>query len=129
MMPAFPINQESIEEELLRQPGRRLFAPIRNWRPGWEVAYLQGRTQRANEAIAAGNPFPRSLSIGATRVWAGGEVLTASNKNTFESDVMDDLRQGGMGGPSLKTPCGFSQAPFTTAARNALTAGLMALRL
>ena len=80
MMPAFPINQASIEEELLRQPGRRLFAPIRNWRPGWEVAYLQGRTQRANEAIAAGNPFPRSLSIGATRVWAGGEVLTASNK-------------------------------------------------
>ena len=90
-MPAFPINKESIEEELLRQPGRRVFAPLRNWKPGWTVAYLQGRTEKANAAIARGNPFPRSLSIGATRAWAGGEVLTASNKNTFESAVMDDL--------------------------------------
>ena len=90
-LPKFPINRDSIEEELLRQPGRRVFAPLRNWKPGWTVAYLQGRTEKANAAIAMGNPFPRSLSIGATRAWAGGEVLTASNKNTFESAVMDDL--------------------------------------
>ena len=90
-MPKFPINKDSIEEELLRQPGRRVFAPLRNWKPGWTVAYLQGRTEKANAAIAKGNLFPRSLSIGATRAWAGGEVLTASNKNTFESAVMDDL--------------------------------------
>ena len=86
-MPAFPFNRASIEEELLRQPGHRLAAPIRNWRPGWMVAYLQERTAKANAAIAAGNPFPRSLSIGSTRSWAGGEILTAANMNTFLSDV------------------------------------------
>ena len=90
MLPAFPFNQESIEEELLRQPGQRLAAPIRNWRPGWMVAYLQERTEKANAAIAAGNPFPRSLSIGSTRAWAGGEILTAANMNTFLSDPIDD---------------------------------------
>ena len=89
--PAFPSNYLEIEEELLNQPGRRLFSPLRNWLPGWTLEDLQDRTQRANAAIAAGNPFPRSLSIGATRAWAGGEVLTASNKNTFESAVMEDL--------------------------------------
>ena len=90
MLPAFPFNQFSIEEELLRQPGHRLAAPIRNWRPSWTVAYLQERTEKANAAIAAGNLFPRSLSIGGTRSWAGGEVLTAANMNTFLSDVLDD---------------------------------------
>ena len=91
-LPKFPINKDSIEEELLRQPGRRVFAPLRNWKPGWTVAYLQGRTEKANAAIAAGNPFPRSLSIGATRAWAGGEVLTASAIRTrLNRAVMDDL--------------------------------------
>ena len=118
-MPKFPINKESIEEELLRQPGRRVFAPLRNWKPGWTVAYLQGRTEKANAAIAAGNPFPRSLSIGATRAWAGGEVLTASNKNTFESAVMDDT--AGRNGPT-EFENAIQPASFTTAQRNALTA-------
>ena len=74
-MPTFPENRAALEEELLNQPGRRLFSPVRNWRPGWTLEDLQNRTERANAAIAAGNPFPRSLSIGATRAWAGGEVL------------------------------------------------------
>ena len=39
----------------------------------------------------AGKRLVRSLCIGATRVWADGEILTATNMNLYVSDVADDL--------------------------------------
>ena len=35
--------------------------------------------------------FPRALSIGGTRVWVTGEILTAANMNQYISQVMEDL--------------------------------------
>ena len=89
--PRFPGERAAIEAELLKQPGRRLFAPIRNWKYGWTLAQLQDRTRRANEKVAAGQSLVRALSIGATRVWTAGETLSASNMNLYVSDVADDL--------------------------------------
>ena len=120
-MPAFPDNRAELEAELLKQPGHRLSAPLRNWQPGWTLEYLQERTRLAQAAIAGGNPYPRSLSIGSTRAWAGGEVLTAANKNTFESAVMDDL--AGRNGP-VELEDVLQLFTRTTGERNALTAAL-----
>ena len=93
----FPSNREEVEAELLKQPGHRAHAPIRQWRPGWDMSVLENRTAKAQEALDAGVPFPTSLSIGATRVWSVGEILTAANKNTYERTVLDDL--AGRNGP------------------------------
>ena len=93
----FPSNREDVETELLKQPGHRAHAPIRQWRPGWEISVLEDRTARAQAAVDAGVPFPTSLSIGATRVWSVGEILTAANKNTYERTVLEDL--AGRNGP------------------------------
>ena len=93
----FPSNREEIEAELLKQPGHRAHAPIRQWRPGWGMSVLEDRTAKAQEALDAGVPFPTSLSIGATRVWSVGEILTAANKNTYERTVLEDL--AGRNGP------------------------------
>ena len=93
----FPSNREDVEAELLKQPGHRAHAPIRQWYPGWEISVLEDRTARAQAAVDAGVPFPVSLSIGATRVWSVGEILTAANKNTYERTVLEDL--AGRNGP------------------------------
>ena len=88
----WPVNKTSIEEELLRQPGHRYMAPLRRWRPWMTDSYLQARTARAYELLKE-NPdtLLRSLSIGATRVWVIGEILSAANMNLYISDVLDDL--------------------------------------
>lgn len=91
VMPTLPANRAAIEEELLRQPGRRHNAPVRHWRPGWTLDTLRARTAKANALIAAGEANPRALSIGATRVWVTGEILTASNENLYISTPIDDL--------------------------------------
>ena len=91
MTPRFPPDRADIEEELLKQPGRRLFAPVRNWEPGWTIDDLRERTRKANVLLAQGASLVRSLSIGSTRVWTDGEVLTATNMNLFGSDLADDL--------------------------------------
>ena len=93
----FPSNREDVETELLKQPGHRAHAPIRQWRPGWDMSVLEDRTAKAQESLDAGVPFPTSLSIGATRVWSVGEILTAANKNTYERTVLEDL--AGRNGP------------------------------
>ena len=59
----WPANKSEIEEELLRQPGHRLNAPIREWRPGWTLEYLQQRTAKALELVEAGVVNPRSVSV------------------------------------------------------------------
>lgn len=94
-----PENMDEIEEELLRQPGRRASTAFRNWEPHWDMDYLRHRTRRAQEQVNAGVPNPRGASIGATRLWSVGEVLTAGNKNTFERQVLRDLagREGPIG--------------------------------
>ena len=79
----FPINKAEIEEELLKQPGRRLFAPVRQWEPGWTLDYLRERTRRANVLIAQGVKLVRALSIGTTRVWMDGETLSGTNMNLY----------------------------------------------
>ena len=115
----FPTNRADIEAELLKQPGHRGFAPVRNWRPGWTIEYLEERTARANGLIAAGVNFVRALSIGTPRLWSVGEILTASNMNTYISDILDDLK--GTNGPIEYTDAIVIDS-LTTTARNALTA-------
>ena len=87
----FPPNRVAIERELLKQPGRRDHAPIREWKDGQSLAFLKSRTARALAKMIAGENPVTSLSIGATRNWAVSEVLTAGNMNTFRSDVLADL--------------------------------------
>lgn len=126
---AMPAEKDDIEAELLRQPGFRGHSPIRNWRPGQSLSVLRMRTRVAQRKIAEGVPFPRSLSIGATRTWAVAEILTASNMNTYISDVLDDLAgrngEAQIEGP-IKVNDGSGQylelPTLTTTQRNALTA-------
>ena len=114
----FPSNREEIEAELLKQPGHRAHAPIRQWRPGWGMSVLEDRTARAQAAVDAGVPFPVSLSIGATRIWSVGEILTAANKNTYERTVLEDL--AGRNGPvEYEGPIVIDS--LTTTERNAIT--------
>ena len=87
----FPYNSEAIEEELLKLPGHRLNAPLRQWNTMWTLDYLRERVAKADAIIAETGRIPRALSIGSTRVWATGEVLTAANMNTFISQILDDL--------------------------------------
>ncbi len=115
----FPTNRAAIEAELMNQPGHRGFAPVRNWRPGWTLEYLQERTARANELIVAGVGFIRALSIGTPRLWSVGEILTASNMNTYISDILDDLK--GTNGPIEYTDAIVIDS-LTTTERDALTA-------
>ena len=88
---AWPDNRSAIEQELLRQPGFRQSAPIRSWQRDWTVEDLEVRTAKAQAKINAGEPFPDSLSIGATRTWTVGEILTAANMNTHISNLFADL--------------------------------------
>ena len=115
---AFPSNREEVETELLKQPGHRAHAPIRQWRPGWEISVLEDRTTRAQAAVDAGVLFPTSLSIGATRIWSVGEILTAANKNTYERNVLDDL-SGDNGPIEYRGPIVIDS--LTTTERNAIT--------
>ena len=115
----FPTNRVAIEAEIMKQPGHRGFAPVRNWQPGWTLEYLQERTTQANKLIAAGVEFVRKLSIGTPRLWAVGEILTASNMNTYISDILDDLK--GTNGPIEYTDAIVIDS-LTTTERNALTA-------
>ena len=115
----FPTNLADIEAELMKQPGHRGFAPVRNWQPGWTIEYLEERTARANVLIAAGVNFVRALSIGTPRLWSVGEILTASNMNTYISDILDDLK--GTNGPIEYTDAIVIDS-LTTTGRNALTA-------
>ena len=93
----FPTNRTAIEAELLKQPGHRGHAPVRHWKPGWTLTYLQERTAKAQALRDAGVEFIRKLSIGSSRVWAVGEILTAANMNTYVSGVDDD--EAGRNGP------------------------------
>ena len=114
----FPSNREDVETELLKQPGHRAHAPIRQWYPGWTMDKLEDRTTRAQAAVDAGMPFPTSLSIGATRVWSVGEILTAANKNTYERNVLEDL--AGRNGP-VEYEGAIVIDSLTTTERNAIT--------
>ena len=114
----FPTNRAAIEAELMKQPGHRGFAPVRNWQPRWTLEYLQERTERANELIAEGVEFVRALSIGTPRLWAVGEILTASNMNTYISNILDDLK--GTNGP-IEYEDAIVVDSLTTTERNAIT--------
>ena len=113
-----PKNRQEIEEELLKQPGFRLKTAFRNWEPSWDMDYLVRRTGRAQEQVESGVPNPRGASIGATRLWSVGEILTAGNKNTFERGPIRDLAgRNGPIGPYESSTILFNA---TTAQRNAL---------
>ena len=116
-----PPNRVEIEKELLQQPGHRSKTYFRNWEFGWDMDHLRYRTSRAKEQVKSGIPNPRGASIGATRLWSVGEVLTASNKNTFERQVLRDL--AGRNGPigPYESSYYFVQRG-TNAQRNAFTA-------
>ena len=113
-----PKNRQEIEEELLKQPGFRLKTAFRNWEPSWDMDYLVYRTGRAQEQVESGVPNPRGASIGATRLWSVGEILTAGNKNTFERQVLRDL--AGRNGPIGPYESSIILVNATTTQRNAL---------
>ena len=97
VQPDFPEARAEIEAELLRQPGYRYNAPFRNWEPGWSLAHLRERTEKAQAQKDAGSDYVRAASIGTPRTWAMGEILTASNFNTFLRDIQRDII--GINGP------------------------------
>ena len=115
----FPTNRAAIEAELMKQPGHRGFAPVRNWQPRWTLEYLQERTAQANILKAAGMEFIRALSIGTPRLWSVGEILTASNMNTYISNVLEDL--AGRNGP-VEFEDAIVVDSLATTERDALTA-------
>ena len=119
VQPVFPDARAEIEEELLRQPGYRWNAPFRNWEPGWSLAHLRERTEKAQAQLDAGVTFVRAASIGTPRTWSVGEVLTASNMNTFVREIQRDLI--GINGP-IELRNALVADSMTTAERNALTA-------
>ena len=130
----WPSNWQDIETILLTMPGHRLIAPLRQWRIGWTMSRLRERAALANQ-LQADLPegvLLTSMSIGASRVWSVGEILTAANENIYISDILDDLagRDGpvqledsleildGSGGRYFKLPGGTTaQRPTGTAAR------------
>ena len=87
----WPGFREEIESQLLSLPGHRQNAPLREWRTVWSVDDLRTRVAKADALIGEGVEFPRALSIGGTRVWVTGEILTAANMNQYISQVMEDL--------------------------------------
>ena len=87
----FPSERTEIESQLLSLPGHRQNAPLREWRTVWSVDDLRTRVAKADALIGEGVEFPRALSIGGTRVWVTGEILTAANMNQYISQVMEDL--------------------------------------
>ena len=118
VQPEFPAARAEIEAELLRQPGYRHNAPFRNWEPGWGLDYLRDRTAAAQAKLDAGETFVRAASIGTPRTWAVGEVLTASNMNTFVREIQKDL--SGANGP-VELLHGMRPGSFTTAELAALS--------
>ena len=89
---AFPEDTGAIEGALLRLPGFRLASPVRHWLQHETMADLEAKITRANELLAQGVKYIRALSIGTPRIWSVGEILSATNMNTFISDIEDDLR-------------------------------------
>ena len=86
-----PAERAEIEVELLRQPGFRLAAPVRQWVPDMTMEELQARTVRAAELKAQGVSPVRHLSLPSQRTWATGEVLTAANMNTYQRNAVRAL--------------------------------------
>ena len=84
-------DQLAVDTLLAELPGQRLHAPLRNWSWDWTVERLQAIIVDAKAKIKAGTFNYRSLSIGSERVWAAGELLTASNFNTYISEIEKDL--------------------------------------
>lgn len=123
MSQKFPANQDEIETELLKQPGFRGNAPVRLWHTGMTVADLRERTAKADALKKQGVSRVRALSIGQTRTWSVGEILTAGNKNTFEKDVLRDLagRNGRIDLENtvrVKTGTSHSLQPYTEIAQD-----------
>ena len=124
----WPENKAKIETELLKMTGtglgKRLVATVREWRPGWTLAYLEERTKKALELSKKGGRV-RALSIGARRIFTVGEILTADHMNTYVSDIEDDLA-GANGIIELETDAannvgGLRVPRLTTVQRNAQT--------
>ena len=121
----FPRIRRTLEDELLKQPGRRANAPIRDWKLGWKMRDLHQRTTKAQSLLAAGKHV-RSLSVATTKAWSVGEVLTAANMNSHVTNPIDDLV--GRIGPNTGggAPVEFENAiiidSLTTTERDALTA-------
>ena len=115
-----PDNWKEIEEELLKQPGFRLNTAFRYWEPDWDMDYLRHRTHSARVQMDSGVVRPRSASIGSTRLWSVGEVLTANRKNTHERQVMRDL--AGRNGPIGPYEDAIILYNATTAQRDLITA-------
>ena len=117
----WPENKAEIETELLKMTGtglgKRLLATVREWRPGWTLAYLAERTKKALELAKKGGRV-RALSIGARRIFTVGEILTADHMNTYVSDIEDDL--AGANGP-VEFEGAIVIDSLTTTERNAIT--------
>ncbi len=121
----FPRNRRRIEEELLKQPGHRSNAPIRDWNLEWKLENLQQRTMKAQAMLASGLPV-RALSVANTKMWGVGEILTAANMNSHVTNPIDDLVGRAGSNPGGGGPVEFENAividSLTTTERDALTA-------
>ena len=118
VQPEFPAERAEIEAELLRQPGYRWNAPFRNWEPGWTLADLQERTAKAQAQLDQGETFVRAASIATPRTWSVGEVLSASNMNTYIREIQRDLI--GTNG-AIELVHGVRPGSFSTSQINALS--------
>lgn len=86
-----------IETELLKMPGHRAQAPLRDWKWGWDLAFLEERTELALK-LQEENPgqLITHLSPVSVRAWAAGEILTAPNMVAHLNNPISQL-QGYMG--------------------------------
>ena len=85
----------------------------------WSLPKIKTRRDKAKASWERTGRIPRALSIGATRIWGVGEVLTAANMVTFVTDVLSDL--AGRNGP-IEIEGALVFKGFTTLERSALTA-------
>ena len=85
-----PADRADIEAELLKQPGHRSHAPVREWRPDWPDGTLEARTAKAHGLQAAGvSPILR-LSLTVPHLYVANSVLFASQLNSNRS-VLQEL--------------------------------------
>ena len=89
----FPRNRTAVEAALLRVPGRRLRAPLRNWKPGTSTRWLKKFATRCRKLQRKlhHRELLTHASIAPTRKWEFEEEFRASHLNVNVKAPLDDL--------------------------------------
>jgi len=91
-----PANRKQIERILLRMPGRRARAALRDWHFDWPDGRLEDRLRRADEKRAQGDHNPISLSIAPTVAYVVGQYLSATTlRNHVNRPIRDTAGEFG----------------------------------